>query len=272
MANYTDFHGSQQPLEEWIDLPQIPGSFLCEPPAAQQNGGHGSTVNDYSLVSNLEAQSDSSQNFNSYPQSSSNSFAAIDMSTIIESTEPGGVTTQLRCRFPSCSEEREFSTESALRKHEDKHNKPYICGVPGCKHSRFGDKGGLDRHKREVHGSMTYCCPIITCKRHTEGFRRKYNLFEHQKRCHPGQSPYTELVSVQRSQNPRNLELEGTEEIRDKDDAAPSPEMIGTRDFDRSRSGRLQQKLESLYAQRVEIDSKINAVKRTMDILDEDSS
>jgi hypothetical protein len=50
------------------------------------------------------------------------SFAAFDMSTanpdlddLMKSTEPGDAETQLKCRFPDCSEEREFPTESALR-------------------------------------------------------------------------------------------------------------------------------------------------------------
>jgi hypothetical protein len=43
-----------------------------------------------------------------------------------------------------------------------------------------------DRHKREVHEpTKLRCCPVVTCKRHTKGFPRKYNLFEHMKRCHP---------------------------------------------------------------------------------------
>jgi hypothetical protein len=125
----------------------------------------------------------------------------------LESGNTAGYRPELRCSVPQCSQDRKFSSESALRsvhsppttnlmpalthfrKHEAKHSKPYICQVPNCKHTRFGDKSGLDRHNREVHGSQTHFCPITSCKRHVRGFPRKYNLFEHQKRCHSSQSP-----------------------------------------------------------------------------------
>jgi hypothetical protein len=125
----------------------------------------------------------------------------------IDSGNTAGYRPELRCSVLECSQDRKFSSESALRsahspsttnlmpalthfsKHEAKHSKPYICQVLNCKHTRFGDKGGLGRHNREVHGSQTHCCPITSCNRHVRGFPRKYNLFEHQKRCHSSQSP-----------------------------------------------------------------------------------
>jgi len=188
-----------------------------------------------------------------------------------ESAELGGVETQLRCRVPDCTQEREFSTESALRKHQDKHTKPFACVVPGCKHPRFGDKGGLDRHKREVHGPKTYCCAIPTCKRHTKGFPRKYNLFEHQKRCHPGQSLNPALALIRTSQNRTSFDNEGAEEAEYGDEEASSLEVTATWDTARASGGRLQEKLENLYALRVEIDSDIEALKRVADILEDPS-
>jgi hypothetical protein len=202
-----------------------------------------------------------------------------------ESAELGGVETQLRCRVPGCTQEREFSTESALRydfllltqyeqltpfvrKHQDKHTKPFACVVPGCKHPWFGDKGGLDRHNREVHGSKTYCCAIPTCKRHTRGFPRKYNLFEHQKRCHPGQSLNAALTLTRTSQNHTSFDHEGPEEAQYGDEEASSPEVTVTWDMTRAGGGRLQEKLESLYVLRMEIDNDIEALKRVADILD----
>jgi hypothetical protein len=149
---------------------------------------------------------------------------------------------------------------------ESADSKPYVCQVPGCKHPNFGDKGGLDRHKREVHGSKTYYCPITLCKRHTKGFARKYNLFEHQKRCHSGQSPITTQPLTQRSQNHVSFDCEGTEGGLCSDGEALSPEMTINKDAVMANGGRLREELERLYTLRVELDSDIAALKRTLHI------
>lgn len=148
-----------------------------------------------------------------------------------------------------------------FRKHEDKHKKPYLCAVPGCRHPRFGDKGGLDRHKREVHGSKIYRCPITSCKGNTKGFARKYNLFEHQKRCHPG-------LPIRTSRQSAVVEREGLEEAQDRDVEASSPDTMGVGDVPASGSRRLHEKIRALEALRIEIDRDIETLKRTVDILE----
>ena len=75
------------------------------------------------------------------------------------------------------------------RRHRDKHIRPYICTNLSCAGKNFGDKGGLDRHRREVHGTETYTCPITSCPRNKHGFGRKYNLLLHQNRRHRLQTP-----------------------------------------------------------------------------------
>jgi hypothetical protein len=157
---------------------------------------------------------------------------------------------------------------TVVRKHEGKHNKPYTCNVLGCKHPRFGDKGGLDRHKREVHGDKRHCCPVPSCKRHIKGFPRKYNLFEHQKRCHPGQSPNSALAVIRTSAARINLEGEGMEEVQVQDEEASSPEMTITSDLTITGSGKVQEKLRDLLALRAEIDLDIEALKRALNILE----
>lgn len=127
-----------------------------------------------------------------------------------------------------------------FRKHESKHGKPYICHIPNCKHTRFGDKGGLDRHNREVHGSQTYYCPITSCKRHIRGFPRKYNLFEHQKRCHTQQSPNLALLSIPRQQSYTGNTTEGQQE---SDNSSGSTKETVT-----GYSRKLREKLENLYS------------------------
>jgi len=135
-----------------------------------------------------------------------------------------------------------------FRKHEAKHSKPYICQVPNCKHTRFGDKSGLDRHNREVHGSQTHCCPITSCKRYVRGFPRKYNLAEHLKRCHSSQSP--------------NLAPSGQQESYDG--GASSEMVIGG-------GGWLREKLANLHEMRAEIDVDIKAVERCLEFQGESS-
>ncbi|KAH8598583.1 hypothetical protein B0O99DRAFT_44914 [Bisporella sp. PMI_857] len=180
---------------------------------------------------------------------------ATETPAIATSIESGNATRpELQCSVPECLQD----LLTHFRKQEAKHSKPYICQVPDCKHTRFGDKSGLDRHNREVHGSQTYCCPITSCKRHIRGFPRKYNLFEHQKRCHSSQSP-----SILRQQNHTNYSMNGQQESYK---GGSSSEMVT------EGGGRLKEKLENLYKMRAEIEVDIEALKRSLDLLGEDSS
>jgi hypothetical protein len=218
-------------------------------------------------------------------QSHDDQFENLDMSTRNADIDPrnelaevvdANTKTPLRCRFPDCPEDREFVSSfttsanqlTVVRKHEGKHNKPYTCNVLGCKHPRFGDKGGLDRHRREVHGDKTHCCPISSCKRHIKGFPRKYNLFKHQKLWHPGQSPNSALAVIRTSEARINLEGEGMEEAQVQDEEASSPEMTITSDLTVTGSGKVQEKLRDLLALRAEIDLDIEALKRALNILE----
>ncbi|CAG8956742.1 hypothetical protein HYFRA_00012286 [Hymenoscyphus fraxineus] len=163
----------------------------------------------------------------------------------IEKTELCDNETKLQCGFLLL--QKIVNSQQSLS-----YSRPYVCSVQGCKHPQFGDKGGLDRHTREVHGSKTYCCPITTCKRHTRGFPRKYNLFEHQKRCHSGTSP-----GPMSSNLVRNSRVEDTQ---NGDRTSFSSELaIG--------GGRIREKLERLYALRMEIDGDIETLKRAVDIM-----
>ncbi|KAH7379645.1 hypothetical protein BKA64DRAFT_229682 [Cadophora sp. MPI-SDFR-AT-0126] len=198
----------------------------------------------------------------------------------IDSGNTAGYRPELRCSVPECSQDRKFLSESALRsvqsppttnlmpalthfrKHEAKHSKPYICQVPNCKHTRFGDKGGLDRHNREVHGSQTYCCPITSCKRHVRGFPRKYNLFEHQKRCHSSQSPNLAPPSILRQQNHTSDSMKGQQESYEGGSSSKMATGGGER---------LREKLKNLYKIRAEIEVDIEVLKRSLDLLGEDS-
>ena len=73
----------------------------------------------------------------------------------------------------------------------DKHKRPYACSETGCKVKPFGDKGGLQRHRSELHNidddgkrSKKFTCPETSCKRNRRGFARRSNMLEHHRRVH----------------------------------------------------------------------------------------
>jgi len=66
----------------------------------------------------------------------------------------------------------------------DKHTRPYKCPITGCKVKDFSNAGDLRRHRREVHTSPAFTCPVVTCKRYRKGFGRKDNLAQHLERTH----------------------------------------------------------------------------------------
>jgi uncharacterized Zn-finger protein len=77
----------------------------------------------------------------------------------------------------------------------DKHTRPYKCPISSCKVKDFSNAGDLGRHRREVHSSPSFICPIATCKRHRKGFGRKDNLTQHFKRTHSEDAIESALIS-----------------------------------------------------------------------------
>ena len=85
----------------------------------------------------------------------------------------------------------QYSLLSECRRHMAKHTRPFACTEKACTVKPFGDKAGLLRHRREVHGtqghvrlSQAYNCPNPTCKRNRRGFARRSNMIEHCRRVH----------------------------------------------------------------------------------------
>lgn len=96
---------------------------------------------------------------------------------------------------------------------ETKPTRPYSCKAPVCAIKPSGDKAGLIRHGREVHGVQAeggpvseFFCLIAGCKRGRNSFSRRYNPDQHYRRTH-GQS-----VDEGESENP--LGWEQTERAR----------------------------------------------------------
>jgi hypothetical protein len=78
-----------------------------------------------------------------------------------------------------------------LRRHHDKHTRPYRCLHPNCKDlAGFGWVGGLNRHIEELHQNKSqHKCPYTDCKRNSNGFSRPANLKNHMRKVHQVEDP-----------------------------------------------------------------------------------
>lgn len=110
----------------------------------------------------------------------------------------------------------------------DKHERPYVCTVPGCeKVQGFTYSGGLLRHEREVHRKHggpknALFCPHPTCKRSGgKGFSRLENLQEHLRRVHTTSNSSTTLTTTTAAAMAAQLINSPLEEAQHQ---APSPE------------------------------------------------
>ncbi|KAI1748048.1 hypothetical protein F4782DRAFT_534765 [Xylaria castorea] len=91
-----------------------------------------------------------------------------------------------------CSEcGKPVRTKSELKKHDQRHKKPFKCDVKDCARriEGFSTTNDLDRHKRSVHPeSQTlgnrYMCQIGTCKSKAKVWPRADNFKAHLKRVH----------------------------------------------------------------------------------------
>jgi hypothetical protein len=146
---------------------------------------------------------------------------------------------------------------------------------PSCAGKNFGDKGGLDRHKREVHESPAYTCPIPFCPRNKKGFGRKYNLWEHQKRRHRLQTPGLHRVRSNTFEELSESE-DATQRLRydglryDNDEEA-NGEIVGriavTHKGEANTEQGLKSKLRDLLDLRAELDEDIMSLQKALRII-----
>lgn len=139
-----------------------------------------------------------------------------------------------------------------------------MCNQTSCNGRTFADKGGLQRHERELHGSEYYTCPVLTCKRNKKGFARQHNLIVHQVNYnHLPPSNLSVANPPNRSSGIRRrfpeLQHEDTfEELVDRREDAQEDTNMGTvRDVKRS--------LQDLRAKRARIDSQIIFLENSLD-------
>jgi hypothetical protein len=154
----------------------------------------------------------------------------------------------------------------------DKHTRPYKCTISGCTVKDFSNLGDLRRHRREVHSSPSFICPVVTCNRHRRGFGRRDNLTQHLKRTHAVDPTGAALVS--------NSIEDGKEEIvtspidassmvnENRQSAVDEVLMVGSKPSDKMS---LIAKLEELQALKeksmANFDDDIAALKRVISFM-----
>ncbi|KAL2017638.1 hypothetical protein VTK56DRAFT_1906 [Thermocarpiscus australiensis] len=90
---------------------------------------------------------------------------------------------------PDCN--AQVRTNSELKKHQARHNRPYKCDVPGCAKAAegFSTNNDLERHKKCVHklrkpDETVYRCYLGPCKDKPKDWPRQDNFRQHLKRKH----------------------------------------------------------------------------------------
>jgi len=188
--------------------------------------------------------------------------------TNLDSMESNMSTPPFTCNWNGCFD-KNFTRKSDLRKHWDRHTKPYACQEQGCNGLAFGDKVSLHRHEAEKHGrhdAKTYLCPVELCPRARKGFPRKRNRDLHiSTRHNASRTMIGELI--EQGATPTSPEqADGGFDIRfgDKD-----REMVTIMDM-----AGLELKLKELEKEKSELDLRrslvdddIKALKRTIQLV-----
>jgi hypothetical protein len=82
-----------------------------------------------------------------------------------------------------------------VSKHKIKHEKVFLCDVPGCKRrgKGFGTTNDLERHKKSVHKidhrKGSYLCASSACKTKSKIWPRLDNFKQHIERMHKDEDP-----------------------------------------------------------------------------------
>jgi hypothetical protein len=116
-----------------------------------------------------------------------------------------------------------------------------------------------------VHCSETsaFFCPLRSCKRNKQGFHRKYNLLEHQKRRH-------RLQFSGRGLSEGSSERENSQEHLLFEDGEEAEERVQAKDRDEGRNGPqdLKGRLKRLREMRAKIDGDIILLERAFIVME----
>ncbi|KAH6973137.1 hypothetical protein BKA56DRAFT_620499 [Ilyonectria sp. MPI-CAGE-AT-0026] len=153
------------------------------------------------------------------------------------------------------------------RSPKDKHTPVYSCLYLSCCNKSFGDKGGLDRHMREVHSSLTFTCPVVSCPRNKKGFNRKYNLLDHQKRRDKREISRSLHGSGVSEERPDHVDRGRTFRYGDNTSESNPDDAAEALIPSENEGVCLRSKLKSLRATRAEIDKDVKLLERALNII-----
>ncbi|KFY87681.1 hypothetical protein V498_07058 [Pseudogymnoascus sp. VKM F-4517 (FW-2822)] len=163
----------------------------------QSDSGYGSLQSAYApSISNFDTRLPTIGNRIPFPRSHhgfQQTEARFSLGPKIASSEVSlSVPPLLHC--PTCN--KGVKTPSALRKHDQRHRKPFKCPHPGCPGSGngqgFGTVNDLDRHTRSKHGDgevyglpcQVFSCHFRECQEKGRKFTRSDNYGVHLNKCH----------------------------------------------------------------------------------------
>lgn len=193
-------------------------------------------------------------------------YGTLNVSKAVE--KPGSES--MTCPWQGCEDLR-FARPCELKKHLDKHNKPYECMELICNGLSFGNKADLQRHEREKHGMVKFRCPLTTCPRNITGFSRKRNLDSHvnnrhkagEKRAPRSPGLGQELSSIESKISSSNISPLSFDPAQSHDGNISS---IGTNEL-RMRLQELEAESKELGLRQAYIEAEMQALKMALIIL-----
>ncbi|KAF4628842.1 hypothetical protein G7Y89_g9308 [Cudoniella acicularis] len=166
-----------------------------------------------------------------------------------------------------------FTRKSDLRKHCEKHTKPYVCEELSCNGIAFGDKASLHRHETEKHGkhdAKRYLCPVESCPRARKGFPRKRNRDVHMSTRHNTLSTIIDRVTREGSEGRTSEIPEQTiEEILSTKLSGEVGEMATIENISglELKLVELEKEKSELDLRRSRVDEDIKALRRTIQLV-----
>ncbi|KAH8748501.1 hypothetical protein BGZ57DRAFT_776515 [Hyaloscypha finlandica] len=150
----------------------------------------------------------------------------------------------------------------------DKHTRPYKCPITGCKVKDFSNAGDLRRHRREVHTSPAFTCPITTCKRHRKGFGRKDNLIQHLKRTHSEDTIESTPIMNGNEVTVASPNLESSTVSDSGESVGDEMEIVASKSTDKASLVIKLQELQALKEESIaKFDGDIAALKRVLSFM-----
>jgi hypothetical protein len=168
-------------------------------------------------------------------------------------------------------------TEQKNRRLKLEKPRPYHCSESGCQVRPFSNKHDLSRHLREVHhkdsdgrASREYYCPLTHCKRHRQGFARRWNLVQHCDKVHGSNiKDFRQIDGNSEITSPSDNSGSDKRELRNK----LKTELMEAESERTKALQDLEEKAKRIEAEKASLiqkyDDKIGALRNLIHVLDE---